>query len=538
MHLCSRTTICRVSAVIFLLLTALWAMPVPGQQVALVRPTVSSQQLTTDQEQILARAREILKKAAVSDAEQGIRLQILKAAMTGTVIRSDDDNPETRNPKYWTLSGEAPNDAFVVAAESMPVKAIADLWVVHNNDGVPIPRIRCYPYSTLILIEGYIQYFRETSNTAGLAALNRLIGHRRIPKGLPNGGDDLLWKRRLGGDNLLPGDQAWFDNPFFDRGRVLMREELYQQAIREGQSPKNAAALAKTSIESLTAGEEGSNVFYIGDDKFIRTGSSLSRICRDVFQRPENGSVAAHEQVLTPKILTFARYQQHMIDDNYTAQACMRASPADVRPEDFKIERVRSPMGPENLLRLYADPIGSTSFDSLIDAMASHNKPPRLVTVGDVTIPLFDAAFDWSEQQRVRTAVDAVMRTKSDDFWWRLRANIHDDRYVLTATRGKAAKNFTVGRCARISSMRSSAGAFLPTCLGCPGDCPRRSGRRSNSGRTSPSGPANGSRSMRCRPSCANGRSSSGSRSTEHCRAAMASRTRIRPTKRLGIPWP
>jgi hypothetical protein len=397
--------------------------------------------LTADQERILARAREILKKAALGEAEREVRLQVLKATLTGTVIRPDDDYPEMRNPKHWKLS----NDVFVVAPESTPVEAIADLWVVHENDGVPIPRIRCYKYSSLILIQGYIQYFRETRNTAGLAALNRLIGDREIPGGLPNGGEDLLWKRRPGNDSLLPGDQVWFINPFFDLGRELIYQERYREAIREGKSPEAAAASADASTDALIAGEEGSNVFCLGDEKFIRGASSLSRLGRDSFERPGTENAAAHEQVLTPNILTLTRFQQHMIDDNYTAQACMRANPGTVRPEDFKIKCVRSPMGPENLLRLYASSAPGKPLESLLDAMASHNKPPRLVTVGDATIPLFGGDYDWSEQQRVRTAIDAVMRIRSDDSWWRLRAHIRDDRYVLTATRGGVAKNFTLG---------------------------------------------------------------------------------------------
>ena len=43
-----------------------------------------------------------------------MRLQVLKATLTGTVIRPDDDYPEMRNPRHWTLC----NDEFVVAAES------------------------------------------------------------------------------------------------------------------------------------------------------------------------------------------------------------------------------------------------------------------------------------------------------------------------------------------------------------------------------------------------------------------------------------
>jgi hypothetical protein len=460
------TTVDNLPAVILLWLIVLWAMPLPGQQIALPRQTGPSLHLTTNQERILARAREILKKAALSEAEREVRLQVLKAALTGTVMRPDDDYPEMRNPKYWTLS----NDAFVVAGESTPVAAIADLWVVHENDDVPIPRIRCYSYSSLILIQGYIQYFRETKNTAGLAALNRLLGHRRIPQGLPNGGEDLLWRRRLGGDNLLPGDQVWFDNPFFDRGQELIREEIYQQAISEGRSLEEATVSANASTESLIAGEEGSNVFYLGDEEFIRGGNSLSRLCRGSFQRRDHEEdLTAHEKVLTSKILTLTRFQQHMIDDNYTAQACMRLNPENVRPEDFRIERVRSPIGPEHLLRLYANSAPGKPLESLMDAMASHNKPPRLVTVGDAVVPLFGEDYDWSEQQRVRAAIGAVMRIKSDDLWWRLRASIHDDRYVLTAMRGGVAKNFTLGAlCCDLVDARLCLGftAHLPSVPG------------------------------------------------------------------------
>jgi hypothetical protein len=444
-----------VPAVGFLWLIVFFATSLPGQQAALPRQTGSSLSLTADQERILARAKEILKKAAVGDGEREVRLQVLKATLTGTVIRPSDDYPEMRNPKHWVLS----NGVFVVASASTPVEAIADLWIVHENDGVPIPRIRCYKYSTLILIQGYIQYFRETSNAAGLAALDRLIGHRIIPQELPNHGEGLLWKNRsasgLSPGDFLPGDQVWFDNPFFDRGRELIYQDYYRQAIRDGKPPEEAAASAKASTDSLSAGEEGSNVFCLGDEKFIRGADSLVRLCRDSFKQRENESSTTHEQVLTPKILTLRHFQQHMVDDNYTAQACMRANPGTIRPEDFKIERVRSPIGPEQLLRLYDSPSPSQpsfessalgkSLESLIDAMASRNKPPRLVKVGDATLPLFGDDYDWPEQQRVRTAIEAVMRSKSDDAWWALRAKIGDDRYVLTATRGGIAKNFTLG---------------------------------------------------------------------------------------------
>jgi len=425
--------------VIWLILAG--ALPLPAQQTAEPGPTGTVLQLTSEQERILARSGAILRQAALSDAERQVRLQVLKAALTGTVIRPADDYPETRNPKHWTLV----HDAFVVAPASTPIQAIADLWVVHDNDGVPIPRIRCLKYSSLVLIQGYIQYFRETNQPTGLAALNRLIGDRNIPQGLPDGGENLLWRRRPGSDSLLPGDQVWFDNPFFAQGRALIHRQIYQQSIRGGRSPADATAAADATTESMTAGEEGSNVFCLGDATFLRGASSLSRLCRDSFQPPAPGHAPPYEQVFTRKTFTLARFQQHMIDDNYTAQACLRAAPATVRPEDFKIERVRSPLGPENLLHQYANPAPDPALTELLDAIASHNQPPRLVTVGAATLPHFADNYDWPEQQRVRSALDTLLRTQGDESWWRLRAQIHDDRYVLTATRGGVAKNFTVG---------------------------------------------------------------------------------------------
>ncbi len=439
-----RPACCRVLVALLLGLAAVHcALPLPGQQIAASPPPAPevSHPLTAEHERILARAGEILQQAALSEAEQQVRLQVIKATLTGTAIRPADDYPEMRNPKHWIFA----DGSFVVSPDSTPVDAIADLWVVHDGDGVPVPRIRCLKYTSLELIQGYIQYFRETNNPAGLAALNRLIGNRKIPQELPNGGENLLWKKRAGGDHLLPGDQVWFDNPFFDRGRELIHQRIYEEATHDGKSPAEAAAAADATTESMAAGEEGSNVFYLGDGRFIRGASSLIRLCRDSFQPSAPDNAAAHELVFTQMIHSLERFQEHMIDDNYTAQACLRADPATVHPADFKIERVRSPLDPENLLKLYAGPAPDRPLEELLEAMASHNQPPRLVTTGTATVPLFADDYDWSEQQRVRTALEAVMRTKSDNSWWQLRAKIGDGRYVLTASRGGAVTNFTVG---------------------------------------------------------------------------------------------
>ena len=57
----------------------------------------------------------------------------------------------------------------------------------------------------------------------------------------------------------------------------------------------------------------------------------------------------------------------------------------------------------------------------------------------------FAANYDWQEQERVRSAIDAVMRADPDAIWWSLHDNRDDDRYVLTARRGLAIRNFTLG---------------------------------------------------------------------------------------------
>ncbi len=337
-------------ATVFFGLIALAATRARQQQAASLQ-IGPYRQLTADQQRIVARAHEILKASGRSESEQAVRLQIVKAVLTGYVIRPDDDYPEARNPKYWTLI----NDCFFVAPGKLPADAISDLWVVHDHDGTPIPRIRCFKYSTLVLIQGQIQNLRDTGNATGLAALNRLMGNQLIPQGLPNSGDDLLWKRRTGNENLLPGDQVWVDNPFFDRGRELIRKDYFRQEIREGKAPDQAAVDAAASTEALCAGEEGSNVFCLGDDKLIRGATSLSRLAQVALRAGDRQAANSHEQIFTPMIFTLPRFQEHMIDDNYSAQACMRADPASVRPEDFKIARVRSPIGPENLLRYCAD---------------------------------------------------------------------------------------------------------------------------------------------------------------------------------------
>ena len=428
------------------------AGPEPARSATRQAPPPSCElPLTAEGEAYLGRARAILSRTQISDGERQIRLQVVRATLTSTVIRPSDDSPEMRNPAYWILV----NDCYVVAPGVLPVEAIEDLWILHGADGVPVPRIRCLKYTALVLIQGIIQHFRTTGHAEGLDAINRLIGHKVVPQELPNGGDDLLWHRHFDAGNLLPGDQVWFDNPFFDRGCELFHERFHQEALRAGKSPEEAQTEASTRAEAVTAGEEGSNAFYLGGGDFILGADSLVRPYRGLPGTRATEDSAPHELVFTPKVFSLPRFREHMIDDNYSVQACLRADPASVSPDSFTVERVRAPIGPEHLLRHHALGASGQAHGSLIAAMASSNLPPAWARTGTLTVPDFAKPYDWSEQERVRLAIDAVMRADADDIWWHLWESGDDDRYVLTATRGAEARNFTIGMlCGDLAEMR------------------------------------------------------------------------------------
>ena len=414
----------------------------PADAAAVTAEQSSGLPLSEKAAAILARAEAILRQEAISDGERRVRIEIIRAALTGTVIRPSDDSPEMRNPAYWLLK----HDRFVLAPGVSPVEAIEDLWVLHGADGIPVPRIRCLKYTTLILIKGIIQHLRATGNDTGIQALNEFLERRVIPEELPNKGYDILWKRHFDADRLLPGDQVWFDNPFFDRGRELFRERFQQQAMHAGKPEDEAMEWARLRAKAMTAGEEGSNAFYVGDDHFLLGADSLVRSFRGTLRDHDAaGQLPPHEQVFTQKLFSLKSFREHMMEDNFSVQACLRAGSDAVHPDCFTIERVRAPLDPEHFLHYHAQHPRDAAFDDLIDALASANPPPALKQHGQTTQPVFATTYNWDEQERVRLAVDAVMQADPDAIWWTLREHIDDDRYVLTARRGNTTQNFTVG---------------------------------------------------------------------------------------------
>ncbi|MEX2186055.1 MAG: hypothetical protein WD875_04640 [Pirellulales bacterium] len=90
------------------------------------------------------------------------------------------------------------------------------------------------------------------------------------------------------------------------------------------------------------------------------------------------------------------------------------------------------------------------SLDAMIDALASRNPPPKIVKYISEWEAVFDAKYDWKEQDRVVAAIRAVLKNSGPKTWERLNAHGSDERYCLTfndqAENADAfATNWTVG---------------------------------------------------------------------------------------------
>ena len=278
----------------------------------------------------------------------------------------------------------------------------------------------------------------------------------------------------------------WFENPYFARGRELIRQIAYAEAVSDGDWAGQAAAIAEETADNAAAGEQGSNVFFLGENQVAQGASPWCG--RTVGGFPAAGGQAC-EQVYARKIFTIPRYQEHMIDNYYTVQACMDAAPGTIHPRDFQIKRVRALVDPGRLLHSASDAGSSRRLDRLIDAMASRNKAPAVADCGDERIPLFAADYDWSEQERVRAAILAVMKTKTDAMWWRLRGHCRDTRYAFDGllARGGGERLPRAWCCDLAYADLSRAYArHLPSVAG---GCPRAFLPKTSSGRTSGAGP-------------------------------------------------
>jgi hypothetical protein len=161
-----------------------------------------------------------------------------------TVEYPEEPEMEKRNEAFWTLR----NDSYFVRDDRQPVDAINNLWTWKTSG------IKCKKMALLILLKTRIDF----ASTEERARLNALLRGKVIPDDLPGDGEGLFFTRPLpragkgrefATGELLPGDQVWFNNAYFDRVDFRKLTPRQQEEYH---------------------GEEGSNIFYMGDGRFIR----------------------------------------------------------------------------------------------------------------------------------------------------------------------------------------------------------------------------------------------------------------------------
>ncbi len=181
-------------------------------------------------------ARAELRAAGLSEKEIQVRLKIVKnvATVKAYYPHADGGPPEYRNPKYWKLNQD---DSYIPLGS--PTEAIRDLWRTKSG-------IRCAKLSALVMLKAMI----DVADAKRLAELNAMLQGKVIPNELPSKGIGTLFKKPSPKKGtifqtveLLPGDEVWFENPYFEH---LSR-----------------------SLQRRYVGQEGHHVFYIGGGKVM-----------------------------------------------------------------------------------------------------------------------------------------------------------------------------------------------------------------------------------------------------------------------------
>ncbi|HEX7378021.1 MAG TPA: hypothetical protein VF278_12950, partial [Pirellulales bacterium] len=241
-----------------------------------------------------ANAKEELAAAGVSDEEARLRMKALSNAWRGKVGFGDN-----RNADFWEEVGEENNRYYVPKDGVKPSDAINDLWNSRN-------RIQCYKYSALIIIKAKL----DRANEAERERLDEMMAGKEIPQGLPNGGEgtffDDEWRDEGPGfdeHDLLPGDQVWFENPYYN--------ELTPKELEDDED-----------VGRYT-GEQGSNVFYIG-------GGKVMAIYRDYDRESDS---------YTHKVYTIDEYRQRV-----QGFSCVQDKGPNATVGEFQIRRVRRPI--------------------------------------------------------------------------------------------------------------------------------------------------------------------------------------------------
>jgi len=238
------------------------------------------------------RIRDEMRRAGLSEAEVRFRLKILENVHSGKVHFPDEDKGlyETRNPQFW----DDTEDGYVPKGDASD--AINDLWKSKNG-------IQCYKYSSIIMLKSHL----DVANQNRRQELNAMFNGKVLPNDLENEGDGVFYENltpkngdTFGIDELLPGDQVWFKNPYYKR----LRPEIVKDEKK-----------GKPYI-----GEQGSNVFYAGDGKVI--------------------------SIYGGNVKSLDEYRRGMLGWN-SVQAWNRYRDPHASKDDFQIMSVRRPICPK-----------------------------------------------------------------------------------------------------------------------------------------------------------------------------------------------
>jgi len=129
----------------------------------------------------------------------------------------------------------------------------------------------------------------DVADAKQLSQLDEMLRRKVIPNDLPHQGIGTLFEKLdpkkgqiFQADEFLPGDEVWFDNPYFDR--------------------------LSTKLQSRYRGQEGHHVFYIGGgkvmDMYSRLPISIEQF-RETFLRWGSVTIVAREEHREPQAADF-----------------------------------------------------------------------------------------------------------------------------------------------------------------------------------------------------------------------------------------
>jgi hypothetical protein len=236
-----------------------------------IDPKIESASLS----ELLDVARDELQATRLSEKEIQLRLKIVEnvATVKAYFPHAYGGRPEMRNRKYWTQDDDG---SYIPRRNASD--AIKDLWQTTSG-------IRCHKLSTLVMLKGLI----DVSNAKQLAELNDTLRGKVIPNDLPDEGIGTLFEAPdpaegeiFSNDEFLPGDEVWFDNPYF--------EQLSDR------------------LQSRYRGQEGHHVFYIGGgnvmDMYGRTPVGIDDF-RETFLEWGSVKTVAEDEDVEPKAEDF-----------------------------------------------------------------------------------------------------------------------------------------------------------------------------------------------------------------------------------------